>query len=110
MKDTVKKALEALAQSRGIDTSKYTDDYVLFQDLTGITSATDEFIEETLNADWYVPGGIVRPDEANSANSTDPKPEPKPEPTPDPVPEPTPTPKPTPEPTVDPEPGPTQEP
>ena len=78
MKDTVKKALEALAQSRGIDTSKYSDDYVLFQDLTGITSATDEFIEETLNADWYVPGGIVRPDEANSANSTDPKPEPTP--------------------------------
>ena len=106
MKDTVKKALEALAQSRGIDTSKYSDDYVLFQDLTGITSATDEFIEETLNADWYVPGGIVRPDEANSADSTDQKPEP----TPDLVPEPTPTPKPTPEPTVDPEPEPTQEP
>lgn len=106
MKDTVKKALEALAQSRGIDTSKYTDDYVLFQDLTGITSATDEFIEETLNADWYVPGGIVRPDEANRADSTDPKPEPttEPEPTVDPEPEP------TPEPTVDPEPDPTQEP
>lgn len=94
MKDTVKKALEALAQSRGIDTSKYTDDYVLFQDLTGITSATDEFIEETLNADWYVPGGIVRPDEANSADSIDPKPEPttEPEPTVDPEPEPTPEP------------------
>ena len=96
MKDTVKKALEALAQSRGIDTSKYSDDYVLFQDLTGITSATDEFIEETLNADWYVPGGIVRHDEANSANSTDPKPEPTPEPEPEPTPEP--EPEPTPEP------------
>ena len=108
MKDTVKKALEALAQSRGIDTSKYTDDYVLFQDLTGITSATDEFIEETLNADWYVPGGIVRPDEANSADSIDPKPEPttESEPTVDPEPEPTTEP----EPTVDPEPEPTPEP
>ena len=104
MKDTVKKALEALAQSRGIDTSKYSDDYVLFQDLTGITSATDEFIEETLNADWYVPGGIVRPDEANSADSIDPKPEPTTEP------EPTVDPEPEPEPTVDPEPEPTPEP
>jgi hypothetical protein len=108
MKDTVKKALEALAQSRGIDTSKYTDDYVLFQDLTGITSATDEFIEETLNADWYVPGGIVRPDEADSADSTDPKPEPTVDPTPESTVDP--NPEPTQEPTVYPKPDPTQEP
>ena len=59
MRNELKKALEQVAKARRIPTEGLSD-IELFQRVTGINAATEEFIDEVEFPDWYVPGGIVR--------------------------------------------------
>lgn len=59
MKNDLKAKLIELAKGRGVDPSQYASDKELFQSLTGINVADEEFINAGKNLEWYVPGGAI---------------------------------------------------